>query len=172
MFDWDRDFDAALAHPEPAAAAQTPSSGKPGTIRAFLMLWVAPLVVVGGLGLSGAFQAGPDGSPAIAASLGSLTRVLFGAPPLEMPSDLLVYGEVQFANFTRGIAGFDDAALVSFAEETMQGLDRQDDLLLPFALDMLLLTHAEIERRGLQRPAADAALQDLRADYRTRLAAL
>jgi hypothetical protein len=172
MFDWDKDFDDVVEKTEIKFHDPAPTSGRPGLIRGILMRWVAPAAVAGGLGLAGMVQIGAGDMPVVSASMGSLSQAFFGAPPLEMPADLLVYGEAQFTNFTRGIAGFDDRELLDLAATTLRSAGANDALLTAYSLDMLVLMHAEMARRGLERPEGAAALQDLRASYRTRVAAL
>ncbi|WP_323035385.1 hypothetical protein [Pararhodobacter sp.] len=170
MFDWDRDLDSITASPSRPVAVTADGvvnrAGTSGRIRAFLARWVAPVVVVAGLGFAGQFAFQPDAhqSHASASISGAFSGVFTAAHP-PRPAALLVYDDQQYARFMRGIVGFTDENLLAYASATAHDLSLNDALMTPYLLDVLYLTNQQIERRGLSHPRVLAAYEAERASF-------
>jgi hypothetical protein len=104
--------------------------------------------------------------------MATLSGLIFGVDFGEPPAELVAYGPEQFRNFMLGIADFSDADLLDYAAVTARDIGGHADPATPFMLDVLFLTHREIERRGLRRPTASLRIDALRDTVRTRQAAL
>ncbi|MCB1397236.1 MAG: hypothetical protein H6898_02920 [Rhodobacter sp.] len=161
MFDWDSDYEGVVETKVLARAGETGN----GFIRGILTRWVAPLAVVAGLSLAGSLTVGTETGRFLSASLGQAGAFLFGTRIEEPPADLIAYGPEQFHNFMRGVAGFSNEDLLTFAAVTQRGLGDLSNPSTPFMLDVLFLTYREIERRGMARPVAWMAVQEARDSY-------
>lgn len=158
MFDWDQDFDdvtqtRTLAPSEPAKPRDT------RRIRRLALRLGASLAVALAIG------GGVVATPGVSAAALSSTMLARWLPvfAVAMPEGLLVYDASQFDAFRRGIVGFSDAELLEFERATLLGHQASGLLLADFAHDALLLTHQEIEHRGLTRPVASLRFSTARA---------
>lgn len=75
-----------------------------------------------------------------------------------MPATLRAYDQSQFQAFRQGIVGFSDAELLDYERVTLNSHAATGPLLADFTHDALVLTHQEIERRGLMRPVSSLRL--------------
>ena len=149
MFDWDQDFDEVTQ----TRKLVLPVAEKPretSRLRKLSLRLAVPLALV--LAIGGGAVATPGLSSASLTST-SLTGWIPGFA-VTMPAGLRAYDQGQFDAFRRGIAGFTDAELLEFERVTLAGHHGPDGLLADYTHDALLLTHQEIEHRGLARPVA------------------
>lgn len=170
LFGFDVDSGSmALLEREAKATMHSPQSGY---LRSFAARWLAPLAVIAGIALAGQSVFRLDamfGAQNVAsASVGGLRGAFPALFQDTMPTDLVAYDESQYRNFSQGIARFSNADLLEYAATTARDLRGIEDPMTPFLLDVLLLTHREIDRRGLTRPVTTAALDAQRESLRAR----
>jgi len=168
MFDWDNDVDS-LTRRNVAPLAE-PTVEKTGALRSLASRWLAPVAVVIGLAAAGQsvfdLDLLPTNQAVSLSSAGGLRAALFQTVEDTAPVELIIYQDMQYASFMRGIVQFKDADLLSYASATARELETGDDLMVPYQLDALWLTNREIERRGLTRQTQLASYEAERESFR------
>ncbi len=157
MFDWDSHYEdvvAATVLPEVTEAEAAPRLKRWASRgRALAGRWAMAAAVAAGL-----FAAGTgvsmiprDAPGAWLSAVSRQTMQVLGLDDSAMPAGLLAYDQAQFDRFRHGIAGFTDSELLDFARVTQRDLNGVNTM-AAYTHDALLLTHLEIDRRGLHRP--------------------
>ncbi len=165
MFDWDRDFEAVVQRQlDGVTPTAAPTRQRPLIRRGVAALGVA---VIGIAMLTASLPIAPGRAATMAMAI--VWPGFTAADP--MPDDLLAYERAQFDSFRRGIARFSDADLIGFAEVTQRSFGDATDPMTAYSVDAVSLALHEIERRGLSRPAGNAAFEALRSAIRARRAA-
>lgn len=177
MFNWDDDVSDLYETRSvgmPPAAEQPERVSRGGLLRTAALRWVAPAALVAGMLSAGItlFDPGFESARAARASFGSIGTLLFGVEIGEPPAELVAYGPQQFQNFMLSVAAFSDNDLLEYATTTARDLGDYADPATPFMLDVLFLTHREIERRGLRSPTASLQHEAMRDSFRGAQAAL
>jgi hypothetical protein len=176
MFDWDKDvgelYESRRVGYEPQLVAEP--EPRDSFLRIVVMRWFAPAAIVAGMFSAGIslFDPGLESARVARASMSNLGAMIFGVEIGEPPAELVAYGPEQFRNFMRAMADFSDTDLLDYAAATARDLGDHADPATPFMLDVLFLTHQEIERRGLRRPTASLRIDAIRDTYRGAQAAL